>query len=110
MFDIGFTELLLVGIVALLVLGPERLPEAIRTTSRLLHRLRTSFNSLKRELEKEIGTDELKRDLHNQAIMRQLKDSGADLNEDISGIRNSLSELEYDIRQGAADRSAKDKP
>ena len=52
MFDIGFTELLLVGIVALLVLGPERLPEAIRSTSRLLHRLRASFNSLQRELDR----------------------------------------------------------
>lgn len=110
MFDIGFTELLLVGIVALLVLGPERLPEAIRSTSRLLHRLRASFNSLQRELEREIGTDELKRDLHNQAIMRQLKDSETDLNTDLTGIRKSLSELEYDIRQDSAVKPNSDKP
>ena len=101
MFEIGLGELLLVCIVALLVLGPERLPEAIRTTTRLLHQLRTGFTNLKREIEREIGTDELKRDLHNQAIMRQLQDTGDGLGKDIADIRKNLSDLEYDIKQEA---------
>ncbi|MEW5543653.1 Sec-independent protein translocase protein TatB [Pseudomonas soli] len=54
MFEIGFTELLLVGIVALLVLGPERLPVAARTLGRGLGHARRSLNALKAQVEREI--------------------------------------------------------
>ncbi len=47
MFDIGFAELLIIGVVALLVIGPERLPEAVRTASAWINRLRRSFNEIK---------------------------------------------------------------
>lgn len=47
MFDIGFTELLLVGLVALMVLGPERLPGAVRTTGLWVGRLKRSFSNIK---------------------------------------------------------------
>jgi len=73
MFEIGFTELLLVAIVALLVLGPERLPEALRTMGLWLGRMRRSFNAVKTEIEKEIGMDEIRRQLHNEAVMDELK-------------------------------------
>lgn len=61
MFDVGFSELLLIGIVALLVLGPERLPGAARTLGALLRRARTSFESVKSEVERELRDEELKR-------------------------------------------------
>ncbi len=54
MFEIGFTELLLVGIVALLVLGPERLPVAARTLGRGLDQARRALNALKTQVEREI--------------------------------------------------------
>ncbi|BCJ05427.1 hypothetical protein PRtIB026_A47690 [Pseudomonas sp. RtIB026] len=54
MFEIGFTELLLVGIVALLVLGPERLPVAARTLGRRLGQARRALNALKAQVEREI--------------------------------------------------------
>ncbi|MFJ4389984.1 Sec-independent protein translocase protein TatB [Pseudomonas soli] len=54
MFEIGFTELLLVGIVALLVLGPERLPVAARTLGRGLGQARRALNALKAQMEREI--------------------------------------------------------
>ncbi|MBC3450180.1 Sec-independent protein translocase protein TatB [Pseudomonas mosselii] len=54
MFEIGFTELLLVGIVALLVLGPERLPVAARTLGRGLGQARRALNALKTQVEREI--------------------------------------------------------
>ncbi|CRI55586.1 sec-independent protein translocase protein TatB [Pseudomonas sp. TE6288] len=54
MFEIGFTELLLVGIVALLVLGPERLPVAARTLGRGLGQARRALNALKAQVEREI--------------------------------------------------------
>lgn len=54
MFEIGFTELLLVGIVALLVLGPERLPVAARTLGRGLGQARRALNALKAQVDREI--------------------------------------------------------
>ena len=52
MFDIGGLELLLIAVVALLVIGPERLPETLRTIGLWLGRLRRSFTSVKAEIEK----------------------------------------------------------
>jgi len=61
MFGISFSELLLVGLVALLVLGPERLPGAARTAGLWIGRLKRSFNAIKQEVEREIGADEIRR-------------------------------------------------
>ncbi|MBB1518192.1 Sec-independent protein translocase protein TatB [Aquipseudomonas guryensis] len=78
MFDIGFSELLLVGLVALIVFGPERLPGAARTAGLWVGRLKRSFSAIKAEVEREIGADEVRRQLHNEQILqmeRELKQS-----------------------------------
>ncbi|WP_407294352.1 Sec-independent protein translocase protein TatB [Stutzerimonas zhaodongensis] len=78
MFDIGFTELLLIGLVALFVLGPERLPGAVRTAGLWIGRAKRSFASIKSEVEREIGADEIRRQLHNERILdleREMKQS-----------------------------------
>ncbi|VXB21036.1 Sec-independent protein translocase protein TatB [Pseudomonas sp. 8AS] len=78
MFDIGFSELLLVGLVALIVFGPERLPAAARTAGLWIGRLKRSFSAIKAEVEREIGADEVRRQLHNEQILqmeRELKQS-----------------------------------
>lgn len=59
MFDIGFTELLLVGVVALLVLGPERLPVAARTVGRGLGQARRAMNALRAQVERELDAPRL---------------------------------------------------
>ena len=69
MFGVSFQELLLVGLVALLVLGPERLPSAARTAGLWIGRLKRSFNAIKQEVEREIGADEIRRQLHNEHIL-----------------------------------------
>ena len=70
MFDIGFSELLLVGLVALIVFGPERLPGAARTAGLWIGRLKRSFSAIKAEVEREMGADEIRRQLHNEQIMQ----------------------------------------
>ena len=78
MFDIGFTELLLVGLVGLIVLGPERLPGAVRTAGLWIGRAKRSFSNIKAEVEREIGADEIRRQLHNEHILeleREMKQS-----------------------------------
>lgn len=67
------SELLLVAFVALLVIGPEKLPETLRTLGLWLGRLTRSFNSVKDEISKEIGMDEIRRQLHNEAVMEEMK-------------------------------------
>lgn len=97
MFDIGFSELLLLAVISLLVLGPERLPGAVRTTTVWLSRIRRSFNEVRSELERELNTAELKQDLHNQTILKQLEDTKKDLNQDLEAVRAGLKELQYDV-------------
>lgn len=77
MFDIGFSELLLVGVVALVVLGPDRLPGAVRTASLWIGRIKRSFLSLKQEVEREIGADDIRRQLHNEQILELEREMNA---------------------------------
>ncbi|MEH6557534.1 MAG: Sec-independent protein translocase protein TatB [Oceanicoccus sp.] len=73
MFDIGFQELLLIGVISLLIMGPERLPGAIRTSSLWIARLRRSFQQIKSEIEREVGADEIRQQIHNESIMKDLE-------------------------------------
>jgi sec-independent protein translocase protein TatB len=76
MFDIGFSELLLIAVVALVVLGPERLPKAARFAGLWVRKARAQWHSVKSELEREIADEELKRTLHDSRdAMRSLDDS-----------------------------------
>ena len=83
MFDIGFPELMVVATVALLVLGPERLPEALRTLGLWFGRLRRSFTQVKSEIEREIGMDDIRRQLHNESILEEMKRIEADVQQSI---------------------------
>ena len=73
MFDIGFPEFFLAAVVALLVLGPERLPSALRTLGLWIGRLRRSYYNVKTEIEREIGMDDVRRQLHNEQVMADVK-------------------------------------
>ena len=73
MFDIGFPEFFLAAVVALLVLGPERLPSALRTLGLWIGRLRRSYFNVKTEIEREIGMDDVRRQLHNEQVMADVK-------------------------------------
>lgn len=63
MFDIGFSELLLVGVLALLVLGPERLPQTARTVGLIVGKIKRSISGIQEELERQVRTEELKEKL-----------------------------------------------
>ena len=73
MFDIGFPEFFLAAVVGLLVLGPQRLPNALRTLGLWLGRLRRSYYNVKTEIEREIGMDDVRRQLHNEQVMADVK-------------------------------------
>ncbi len=67
MFDIGFWELALIGVVALLVIGPERLPKVARTVGLWVGRMRGFVLSVKADIDKELRAEELKRVMERQA-------------------------------------------
>ncbi len=73
MFDIGFSELLVIGIVALVVIGPERLPKVARTLGHLLGRAQRYVNDVKSDINREIQLDELKK------LQSQVTDSAREL-------------------------------
>jgi len=73
MFDIGFWELSLVGLIALLVIGPEQLPGAIRTTAYWLRRARNVAATMRAEVERELALEEVKASLEQDASLHELK-------------------------------------
>ena len=107
MFDIGFTELLLVAVIALVVLGPERLPGAIKTTAYWVGKIRRSFQSVKSELEREIDADGIRRQLHNEEIMKELNKTREQFQEEVSDLKKTASLDTAD--EPAKDNNGKDK-
>ena len=93
MFDIGFIEILVVAIVGLLVLGPERLPEAIRTSSKWLAKLKRSYQSIKADVERELGTDELQGQLRNNSITKRFEKDKRKLEELDQQLQSSNIQL-----------------
>jgi sec-independent protein translocase protein TatB len=75
MFDIGFSELLVIALITLVVMGPERLPETVRSISLWIGRFRQAYTKVRQELEQEVGMDEVRHQLHNEKVMRDLEDS-----------------------------------
>ena len=74
MFDgISTIETMVIIVVILLVIGPERLPETLRTLGLWVGRLQRSFTSVKTEIEKEIDMDGIRRQLHNEAVMEEMR-------------------------------------
>ncbi|MSQ69332.1 MAG: twin-arginine translocase subunit TatB [Gammaproteobacteria bacterium] len=73
MFEVGFTEIILIGLVALLVVGPERLPELVRTAGRWLGRAQRITRELRNEFDRDVGRSEftrLQQDLRNTTSER----------------------------------------
>jgi sec-independent protein translocase protein TatB len=116
MFDIGFPELMLISVVALLVIGPERLPETIRSIMLWIGRIRRSFTNIKNELEQEIGIDGIRRQLHNETIMKDIQESKEKISDALKEADQSFDEFKHSINEsidtvkGTAKDTAKSKP
>jgi sec-independent protein translocase protein TatB len=74
MFDIGFSEIILIAVVMLLVVGPERLPHIARTTGLWVGRMRGFISSVKADIDRELATEELKKALARQAAVPELEE------------------------------------
>lgn len=95
MFDIGFSELLLIAVVALVVLGPERLPKAARFAGLWVRRARNQWDSVKQELERELHADEIKRQFRE--AQQSVQDTEAQLRASGEAARRQAEELQRDV-------------
>lgn len=115
MFDIGFWELVVIAVVALVVLGPERLPSAIRTTTHWIRLIRSTANSVKAELEQELKLQELHNDL-KKAEQLQMNNLSPELQESIEQLKaaaqsvNRPYQVENEIRPPVAEPVAPVEP
>ena len=103
MFDIGFPELMMISIVALLVIGPDKLPETIRSISLWIGRIQRSFTDIRREIESEIGADEIRAQLHNESIMKELENTKNTLKEVQQDVNNTIKSVETETKALNAD-------
>lgn len=91
MFDVGFFELMLIGVVALLVVGPERLPKLARTAGMWLGKGKQMLNSVKADIAQEMKAEELKKILEKQEQLNPV-------HEIMEDTRNSLKDIEKETR------------
>jgi sec-independent protein translocase protein TatB len=99
MFDIGFAELVIIAVVGLLVIGPERLPGTIRTLNMWLNRIKRGFNDIKREVEQE---------LHNDAVMEELRKTGEQLKEQTDSLGQDLQSAAKTLSEPLPEQRAKE--
>lgn len=101
MFDIGFSELMVIGIVALLVLGPERLPKVARTTGHLLGRLQRYVSDVKSDINREMQLEELKK-LQEEARTAAMAFEGS-VRSEVTGFEKGLSSSLQSASSAVAD-------
>lgn len=101
MFDVGFSELLLLAIVALVVLGPEKLPHAARVAGAWVARIRRTITTMQTEIEREVAAEEVR-----QALAKQFQAmGGADF---VQGLQEERSAIESSLQ--TAQQSLQDTP
>jgi len=86
MFDIGFSELLVIGIVALIVIGPEKLPRVARTVGHLAGRLQRYVSDVKADINREIELEELRK------MRDSMQKAASDINSSVSAVVNKTEQ------------------
>lgn len=94
MFDIGFSEMVLIGLIALMVLGPERLPKAARMVGAFLRKARLSWDNLRSEVEREIDADRFRKAVKDVPNPQELMEEHLN-----KPLREGSAELEQSIKR-----------
>lgn len=103
MFDIAFSEMLIIAVIALLVIGPEKLPKVAKTVGHLLGKAQRYVSDVKSEINREMEIDELRKlqaEMQTAArkmegdVQTTLRDTEADLNKSVKSIEDDIAELE----------------
>ena len=97
MFDIGFSELLLFGVIALIVLGPEKLPQAARTAGQWYAKLRRTVSTLQSEIESELDLAETRQQMQDE--LAKIRQTETDMKREIAEMRGSMQKFEQSQNQ-----------
>jgi sec-independent protein translocase protein TatB len=104
MFDIGFTELVVIGVVALIVIGPERLPKVARTAGHLYGRMQRYVSSVKSDISHEIQLDEIRR--AGQSFKESVESAASGVEQQATVVddylRNEVSNVEQELTASTA--------
>ena len=92
MFDIGFSELLLFGVIALIVLGPEKLPQAARTAGQWYAKLRRMISTLQFEIESELDLAETRKQMQDE--LAKIRQTETDMRRELAEMRGSMGKFE----------------
>ena len=104
MFDIGFSELLVIAVVALLVIGPERLPKVARTAGHLFGRLQRYVNDVKADIQREMELDELRK------LRSQFEDAARSVQDSVHEVDKEVRAVGDDLDKAVADATADPAP
>ncbi len=102
MFDIGFSEILVIAIVALIVIGPERLPKVARTLGHLFGRMQRYVNDVKADISREMELEELKK------LQHSIQDTARSFQQEISSTESQLNQIATTATQSLAPPDATD--
>ncbi|MDN6180354.1 MAG: Sec-independent protein translocase protein TatB [Halomonas subglaciescola] len=105
MLDIGFLELLIIAVVGLLVLGPERLPRAARTTGMWVGKIKRSVSGMQREISAQLEADDLRQKLDDQ--QKKLDDSLKKAKQDVENIVEAPGQKAREVERQASDASTR---
>lgn len=92
MFDIGFSELLLFGVIALIVLGPEKLPQAARTAGKWYAKIRRTVSTLQSEIEAELDLAETRQLMQKE--LAKIRQTEADMRREMAEMRGNMKQFE----------------
>tara|TARA_R110002020_G_scaffold154420_3_gene334080 strand:- start:1083 stop:1679 length:597 start_codon:yes stop_codon:yes gene_type:complete len=92
MFDIGFSELLLFGVIALIVLGPEKLPQAARTAGQWYAKIRRTVSTLQSEIEAELDLAETRQQMQKE--LAKIRQTEAEMRREMAEMRGNMKEFE----------------
>ena len=105
MFDIGFSELLVIGVVALIVIGPEKLPRVARTVGHLAGRLQRYVSDVKADINREIELDELRK--MRDSMQKAASEMESSVNTELT---KTADELNQSVESAAQSKPAENKP
>ena len=108
MFDIGFSEIVVIAVVALIVLGPERLPKAARTMGHLFGRLQRYVNDVKSDINREMELEELKK--LQQEVKTAARDIEHSVSTAVSSVESGARDVEAQLNAGASEAPAPPAP
>ena len=107
MFDVSFSELLVIAVVALLVIGPEKLPKVARTVGAFIGRMQRYMAQVKEEVTREMRFEELQK--LQQEIKQSVESTQTSIGERVAEIKNSLTETEQKAPIAIKSKSTKSK-